>query len=233
MDDCFNVEPFGLREEARRDDEESLETRDKDDPLAALCDVTYGPRAPADLLGKGEAARLLLDWGEEAPVWPNRSSHMVKSAMDLVESLRQRRSGTRQRTAQSLRLSAARRKRGQGGGWWNRREGLVASRWLQVSRSARARLQLAPSTSGCDSPGAFQPQRAAVGQSAGQLLGRIGHPRGDVNQERGEEKTKPCGQDIRATCSLPLNLRSLKVTDVRVAASPRLQCGGNLTPRKV
>ena len=38
--DRFKVEPLGLRDEVSRDEEESLETRDNDDPLAALCDVT-------------------------------------------------------------------------------------------------------------------------------------------------------------------------------------------------
>lgn len=75
--DRFKVEPFVFRAAVSNDEDESFETRDNDDPLAALCDVTYEARGFAGRLGKGEAARLLLDCGEEVPVWPNRSSHIM------------------------------------------------------------------------------------------------------------------------------------------------------------
>jgi hypothetical protein len=81
---CLRLEPFGLRDEDRRDEEESLETRDSEEPRGETpprWDVTYGLKELEVLRGSGEYA-LFPGWGVEGPgllAGPpaSRSSHMA------------------------------------------------------------------------------------------------------------------------------------------------------------
>lgn len=61
MVDCFKLDPFGRRAEARRDVVESLEANDSDDALADREDVMYGLPLLDVLLGSGsgDIGRLL------------------------------------------------------------------------------------------------------------------------------------------------------------------------------
>jgi hypothetical protein len=55
--DCFRAEPLVRFEAPRSDDEESLDTSDRDEPLGeipGLWDVRYGPRALDVRRGSGD-----------------------------------------------------------------------------------------------------------------------------------------------------------------------------------
>lgn len=82
MDACRNPEPLGLRLPVRRDDDESLETREREDARGECprCEVIYGLRLLEVRRGAGEYG-LLPGCGvagpEAAAPEASRSSHMT------------------------------------------------------------------------------------------------------------------------------------------------------------
>lgn len=87
--DCFRPEPLALLDMPRRDEDESLDTKDIDEPRLTRpgrCEVRYGARTLEVRRGSGDWALLwlvLLDGDGVAPGGgpPNRSSHMLGRLM--------------------------------------------------------------------------------------------------------------------------------------------------------